>query len=250
MQVISRAASILRALGSEPRGLSLSELAVRTGLPRSTVHRITTALARERLVVAAPATGRTRLGPELARLAGAMRVELRDELRPHLEALRRRLDETIGLSVLEGDGVRFIDQITANHPLQAVTAIGEVLPAWSSASGRALLATLRPEEREPLVPRVLAAHTPSTITDRAAVLRAIDRVARDGISITREEYTEGVCAAAVAVRDAFGDTAAISVSVPTARFTRRADEIASALLDVRERTDHRPTTGETCSSST
>jgi DNA-binding IclR family transcriptional regulator len=250
MQVISRAARILRALDGETRGLSLAELAARTALPRSTVHRLTTALAVERLVVAAPGTGRTRLGPELARLAAGARLDLRDELRPHLEALRRTLDETIGLSVLEGDGVRFVDQITANHPLQAVTAIGEVLPAWSSASGRALLATLAPGERERLVPRALAAHTPSTTTDRDAVLRAIDRVARDGISVTREEYTEGVSAAAVAVRDAFGAAAAISVSVPTARFARRLDEIASALLDVRERTDHRPTTGETCGSST
>jgi DNA-binding IclR family transcriptional regulator len=247
MQVISRAARILRALDGEHRGLSLAELAARTALPRSTVHRLTTALAVERLVVAAPGTGRTRLGPELARLAAGTRLELRDELRPRLEELRRTLDETIGLSVLDGDGVRFIDQITASHPLQAVTAIGEVLPAWSSASGRALLATLPAQERERRVPRVLAAHTPSTTTDRAAVLRAIERAGRDGISVTREEYTEGVSAAAVAVRDAFGDAAAISVSVPTARFARRADEIAVALLDVREHTDHPPTTtGEPC----
>jgi DNA-binding IclR family transcriptional regulator len=246
MQVISRAARILRALEGEHRGLSLSELAGRTALPRSTVHRLTRALAVERLVVAAPGTGRTRLGPELARLAAGTRLELRDELRPQLEELRRTLDETIGLSVLDGDGVRFIDQITANHPLQAVTAVGEVLPAWSSASGRALLATLPAGERERLVPHALAAHTPATTTDRAAVLRAIERAAREGISVTREEYTEGVCAAAVAVRDAFGDAAAISVSAPTTRFTRRAGESAAALLAVRERTDHPATTGETC----
>ena len=160
MQVVSRAASILRALDGEHRGLSLSELAERTGLPRSTVHRLVTALHVERLVVAAPATGRTRLGPELARLAAGSRLELQDELRPHLEDLHRRLDETIGLSVLDGDGVRFVDQITANHPLQAVTAVGEVLPAWSSASGRALLATLPDEERDARVPAVLVAHAP------------------------------------------------------------------------------------------
>jgi DNA-binding IclR family transcriptional regulator len=188
-----------------------------------------------------------RLGPELARLAAGARVEPRDELRPQLEALHRRLDETIGLSVLDGDSVRFVDQMTANHPLQAVTAVGEVLPAWSSASGRALLAVLPPERREELVPRALVAHAPTTTTDRRKVMAAIERAARDGIAVTREEYTEGVCAAAVAVRDAFGDAAAISVSVPTARFARREDEIAFALLEVRARTDHQPSTGETCS---
>jgi len=214
------------------------------------VHRLTAALAVEGLVVAAPPSGRTRLGPELARLAGGMRAELRDELRGHLDALRRSLDETIGLSVLEGDGVRFIDQVTAHHPLQAVTAIGELLPAWCSASGRALLATLAPAEREALVPRTLVAYTPSTTTDRGAVLAAIERAAADGVAVTDEEYTEGVCAAAVAVRDAFGEAAAISVSAPTARFRRRAEDITAALLDVRRRADHDPERGEPCSSST
>ena len=57
--------------------------------------------------------------------------------------------------------------------------------------------------------------------------------------MTREEYTEGICAAAVAVRDGSGAAAAISVSAPTARFTRRSDEITAALLDI-----HRPTTQE------
>jgi DNA-binding IclR family transcriptional regulator len=241
MQVVSRAAQVLRALDGEHRGLSLSELSERTGLPRSTVHRLVAALQVERLVVAAPTTGRTRLGPELTRLAAGGRLDVRDELRPHLEELHRVLDETIGLSVMDGDGVRFVDQITANHPLQAVTAVGELLPAWSSASGRALLATLAPEERERLVPRKLVAHVPTTTTERREVLAAIERAGRDGIAVTREEYTEGVCAAAVAVRDAFGALAAISVSVPTARFTRRTDAIAGALLDVRARADHPPT---------
>lgn len=238
MQVVSRAASILRALDGEHRGLSLSELAERTGLPRSTVHRLVTALGVEGFVVGAPATGRTRLGPELARLALHSRGELQAELRPYLEDLRRTLDETIGLSVLEPQGVRFVDQITANHPLQAITAVGELLPAWSSASGRALLATLPAEQRQAMVPRRLVASVPSTTTDRREVMAAIERAEREGVAVTREEYTEGICAAAVAVRDAFGAAAAISVSAPTARFTRRDDEITAALLDVRTRADH------------
>ena len=134
--------------------------------------------------------------------------------------------------------MRFVDQITANHPLQAITAVGELLPAWSSASGRALLATFPAEQREEMVPRRLVAHVPSTTTDRREVMAAIERAERDGVAVTREEYTEGICAAAVAVRDAFGAAAAISVSAPTARFTRRSDEITAALLDVRARADH------------
>jgi DNA-binding IclR family transcriptional regulator len=243
MQVVSRAAAILRALDGEHRGLSLSELADRTGLPRSTVHRLVTALGAEGFVVASPATGRTRLGPGLTRLGAGDRRDLRDALRPVLQELHDRLDETIGLAVLEGDGVRFVDQVAASHPLQAVTAVGSVLPAWSSASGRALLAALPAAQREALVPRRLVGNAPSTTTRREQVLDAIDRAARDGVAVTYEEYTEGVCAAAVAVRDAFGDAAAISVSAPASRFRRREDAITFALLDARAQADHQTTEG-------
>src|SRR3954466_15584092 len=164
MQVVSRAASILRAPAGEHRDLSLPELGERTGLPRSTVHRLVKAVGGEGFVVGAPATGRTRLGREPPRRARPSRGELQAELRPYLEDLRRTLDETIGLSVLEPEGVRFVDQITANHPLEATTPVGELLPAWSSASGRALLATLPHEQREAMVPRRLVAHVPSTTT--------------------------------------------------------------------------------------
>src|SRR4051794_3529892 len=69
IQVISRAAQVLRALDGAPEGLSLSQLAERVALPRSTVHRLTTALAAEGLIAAASPNGRVRLGPELTRLA-------------------------------------------------------------------------------------------------------------------------------------------------------------------------------------
>jgi DNA-binding IclR family transcriptional regulator len=232
MQVVSRVARILRALDREPAGLSLAQLAAGTDLPRSSVHRLVTAMQLEGLVAAAPRTGRTRLGPELARLALSSRQELRRELRPYMEDLHERLAETIGLSVLDHDAVRFVDQITANHPLQAITAVGELLPAYCSASGRALLATRPPQERERAIPARLVAHSPSTNTDRDAVLAELERVAREGIAVTREEYTEGVCAAAVAVRDAYGAVAAISVSIPSPRFARRSEEITAALLAV------------------
>src|SRR4051794_23454839 len=79
VQVIARAAQILRALDGEPDGLSLSALSERLGLPRSTVHRVVSALSAEGLVAAASPNGRVRLGPELARLALSSRRELRQE---------------------------------------------------------------------------------------------------------------------------------------------------------------------------
>src|SRR5437588_11560678 len=94
MQLISRAAQILRALADHSAGLSLSELAVAVALPKSSAHRIVGALQVEELVSLDP-NGKLRLGPGAARLGAATRGALRDELRPYLEQLARATGETV-----------------------------------------------------------------------------------------------------------------------------------------------------------
>src|SRR3954453_19608607 len=136
VQVIARAAQILRALDGEPHGLSLSQLSERLDLPRSTVHRVVSALATEGLVAAASPNGRVRLGPELARLALSSRRELRQELRPHLQRLFDTLNETVDCAVLDGDYLRFIDQIAAPHRLRAVSSVGATFPPPCTAKGK------------------------------------------------------------------------------------------------------------------
>jgi len=73
IKIIGRAVAVLRALAGEREGLSISQLAERTGLPRSTIHRLVSALEVEGVLVAASVTGRVRIGPELVRLAEAGR---------------------------------------------------------------------------------------------------------------------------------------------------------------------------------
>src|SRR5262249_16230518 len=115
VQVIARAARILRSAEGECQGLSLSETAGRVGLARSTVHRIVTALEAERFVVYAANRVRVRLGPGLASLAASARRELRVELHPYLQKLSSQVQETVDLAVLDGDRVYFIDQIPPPH---------------------------------------------------------------------------------------------------------------------------------------
>ena len=80
IQVVSRAAALLRALDGRPRGLSLSQLSDRISLPRSTVHRLVVALEGEGFVAAATPNGRVRLGTELLRLAEGGRRDVQPSL--------------------------------------------------------------------------------------------------------------------------------------------------------------------------
>ena len=141
VQVIARAASIMRALEDTTTGLSLGEIAIKVGLARSTVQRIVAALESEKLVVAASPAGRVRLGPTILRLAGSVRTDFVALAKPFLVELSKELHETVDLASIKGDHLVFIDQVIGSQRLRTVSAVGEILPAllhgeWQSLSRR------------------------------------------------------------------------------------------------------------------
>src|SRR5262245_39081560 len=100
VQVIARAAAILRALEEQPAGLSLGQISQRVDLARSTVQRIVAALAAEKLLIAASPTGRVRLGPTILRLAASARTDFVALARPFLVRLSNELNETVDLATI------------------------------------------------------------------------------------------------------------------------------------------------------
>jgi DNA-binding IclR family transcriptional regulator len=235
IQVIARAAEVLRLLQAAPSGLTQAELIERIGLAKSTVHRILGALETEGLVTVAGTRGRYRLGPEIPRMAASVRSAMIVDLRPYLEDLSRELEETVDLSVLEDHHVVFVDQVIADRRLRAVSAVGAGFPLHCCAPGKAMLAALPATALEDAVPNRLTAETPHTITTRPALRRELDEVRRTGVAFDREEHTLGISAVGVAVRTAAWGTAAISVPTPSQRFAGRERVIVDALLCARDR---------------
>ncbi|HEX5713268.1 MAG TPA: IclR family transcriptional regulator [Solirubrobacterales bacterium] len=227
VQSIARAAAVLRALELAPEGLALGELATAVELPKSTAHRIVAALAAEDLV--AQSVGRARLGPALARLGTAAREATAERLRPVLLGLRRELDETVDLAVLDGAAVRFVDQVPAPRRLRAMSAVGELFPLHCTANGKALLAALPPEQAQALLPRRLPRLTANTIVSRDELLAELESVRAAGVAIDREEHTEGICAVGAAIPVGGEPAAAISVPVPVQRFRAGEAEVISAV---------------------
>ncbi len=224
IQAIARAGRVLRALEAAPEGLSLAELSAAVALPKSTVHRLVAALGSEELIVSGP--GGIRLGGGLARLGAVARQSLKHDVQPVLLELRATLDETVDLAVLDGAGARFVDQVAAEHRLRAVSSVGARFPLHCTANGKALLAALPVEVARGMLPARMERFTDTTITSREELLKAL----ADGpVHYDREEHTEGICAVGAAVYDDSGVAAAISVPVPTARFTRNERALAKAV---------------------
>ena len=237
IQVIARAAEILRLLQAQPGGLSQAEIGERLGMARSTVSRILKALDDEGLVASRRARGPYRLGPEIARMAGTVRLSVVMEVHPFMEELSRELGETVDLSILDGDRATFVDQVVSPHRLRAISAAGESFPLHCCANGKALLANLSPTLQAQAVPSRLARLTPNTITTPAALRNELERIRADGVAYDREEQTEGICAVGAVLNGVTEQMVAVSVPVPAQRFYRRETELAHALRAWVEKVD-------------
>lgn len=234
IQVIARAASILRALEHDPDGLSLGTLAARVGLARSTVQRIVGALIDEQLLISAGTRAGVTLGPALVRLAASANVATDRIARPFLQALSRELGETVDLSTLQGRTAMFVDQVVGSSRLVAISAIGESFPLHCTANGKALLALADPARVATLLGPRLARHTAATQTDRARIVAEIARVRETQLAFDLEEHAEGICAIGTGFIDPLGREFALSVPMPVARFAAKRDAVCSDLLAARD----------------
>jgi DNA-binding IclR family transcriptional regulator len=236
IQVIGRAAKILRALRDAPAtGLPLSQLAAEVGLPRTTAHRIVQSLAVEGFVINSPDERNVHLGPELGRLAVATQTDFDQVCHALMEDLARQIGETVDLAVLQGLDIRFVDHVPAQQRLRLGTVIGDVFPAYCTANGKALLAAMPREFVTAALPAQLPALTPHTITDRDELVRELDEVRELGYAFDREEQSERICAVGVLVRDRSGARASLTIAAPAERFYPREDELVEAILRQRDR---------------
>lgn len=232
IQVIARAAAVLRALKDSPAGQSLGQIAATVGLPRSTVQRIVQALQEERLVITSSQGGGIRLGPELHALAGAARYNIVERCRPLLQRLMEETGETVDLSVLRGGRMIFLDQVQGSHRLRAVSSVGEVFPLTSTANGRACLALLSDAEARHLAEEEW--QRLGLAPDWPALSRRLAKARQKGLAEDQDDHTDGICALGLAFMDPAGDLHAISVPVPTPRFEGQSAAVTAALLALKQ----------------
>ena len=234
VQVIARAAAILRILEDEMEGLSLGQIAQRVNLARSTVQRIVGALAAEKFLIAASPSGRVRLGPTILRLAASARTDFVATARPFLAKLSSELKETVDLAVVKNDHLVFVDQVIGSQRLRTVSAVGEAFPLHCTANGKAYLAELEDSAIGRLIGTAYERRTQRTLTRLDHLLRDLKAVRKTGVAIDREEHTHGICAAGIVTRDPIGNVLAISVPVPAQRFYDRQKQIVDRLRATKE----------------
>jgi DNA-binding IclR family transcriptional regulator len=226
IQVISRAADILRVLRDDPTGLSLGQIAERVNLARSTVQRIVSTLQDERMVIML-GNGGFRLGPEVTSLAKAAHFDTVEVCRPCLLELSQATGETTDLSVLRGGQIIFLDQVPGNHRLRTVSSVGDVFPLTTTANGKAALALLTPEEAKARATREWDKDGAPDNWD--SLSKELETIRDTGLAFDLGEHTDGISAVGAAFRAPGGEVNAISVPVPTSRFERERSRVEAEL---------------------
>ena len=138
-----RVLAVLVELAGLPSGASLDEMVQRTGHPKPTVHRALASLRRAGLAEQ-DGRGHYILGDKFLRLAFAHH-EARPEhvrVRPLLERLSERFNETIHFAVLDGEEVVYRDKIDPlSGAVRLTSTVGGRNPAHCTGVGKVLLAS-------------------------------------------------------------------------------------------------------------
>ena len=230
LQSVARTARVLRALARHREGLTLSELATETGLPLSSTHRLVAALDDEQFVRWQP-RGRIFLGPLVTQVARAGEAIVGADVHVLMRVLAKRTQETVDLSLLDGDAIRFVAQYEGEGALRAVSSVGVRFPLHCTGSGQAFLARMSWREANALLPRRLPRLTAHTTTQRRALRRELDAVRRTGLGFDREEHHLGICSVAAVVTDMRATPVAVSLVVPALRYAEREAELVAALRE-------------------
>lgn len=198
---IPRAAAILEYVSRCARHPTLSELAGALGYGKSTVHGLLRSLEG---VGWLERNGRGfQIGSGLSALAlRASRVRQFAVLaRPFMEALAKRLGETVLVGARQGNAMVILDCVEGSGDMRLASRPGMELPIFAAATGKILLAEMTHEEAASALAATELPHfTNRSITDRAQFLAEVERARAVGYATDDEEYLSGVRAVAAPIR--------------------------------------------------
>lgn len=242
VQSVERAFAILRALTTGPSGVS--QVAERTGLPKSTVSRLLATLVEVGAVDQSDSMGSYSLGEALIDLSSAASPgrNLVSVVRPYLVGLMEEIEEAAGLGVLDGDRVYYLDQVDADHEVQVRDWTGETVDAHVVSSGLVLMAHAPKHTRSEFLRLDHARWTENSITDAVVLGRRLDDVRRAGFVWVYEEMSEGLNSVAAPIFNHAGMAiAAVHAHGPSYRFPSAgaAASIAAAVVATAQRISDR-----------
>lgn len=234
-RTLLRGLTLLEMIGEARDGATVTDLAAGAGLDKGTVSRLLSTLREAGWAHQASDDRRYRLAGKALSLSHdyTNRVDLRALAMPLLSQLRDTWNETVHLGVIEGDEVVYVERLESKASVQVVSIVGQRMPIASTAMGKAFLSALPQVEMERRAHEVeLVRKTSQSLTDPEEFLADLERSARRGYAVDREENDPETFCVGSAVTDVTGrPIATISVSGPSYRMKKHASEVGKSCAE-------------------
>jgi len=237
---LQRGLRLLQLFSDSPQGLAAKEVAGRSRLPVSTVHRFLANLEASgflncsgdgvyRLGIACFAIGQAALG----------QLDIRRVSLPYLEELNRQTRETTHLTVRHGLSAVYVEKLDSPEQLRIHSRIGAAVPLYCAAVGKVMLAYMPDDERKKVLPQLaLKRLTPHTVGNLQELEAELYRVRKNGYACDLEENEIHIRCIAAPIWDHAGCVnASLSITAPmvrmvAARIRQLAPLIQSAGLQI------------------
>lgn len=201
VQSVGRAFRLLRAFSTAQQLLGNQELAAATGLPRSTISRLSYTLTRLGYLHYVPDLMKYRLGDEALAFAGGILrgLDFRFAIRPYMSELAKHASANVSCGIRQGMDMIYLEHTMADVPGAMHHAVGTRIPLIQSAMGRAYFVSLSELDRARLVAEWDAAPPPHWLEQRATLMAQVAFFRQHGYVVSLGDWYADLngCAAPV-----------------------------------------------------
>jgi IclR family KDG regulon transcriptional repressor len=235
VRAVERALTVLTCFTNQTPELTLTQISERIGINKSTVHRLLATLERQHFLERDLPTGVYRPGSRLLQLAylALENNDLRRLASPFLKHLSDLHRENVNLAILDDTEVVYTEVIESPQRVKLAAVTGQRLPAFCTASGKAILAYLPEGTSQQVLDRGVPQYTQRTLSSPGIFFEDMHRTRERGFAISEQEYEDGINAIAAPIFNAnHQPIASISVAGPAYRLSmERMVEIGPSVVD-------------------
>lgn len=229
----ARVLTILKVLASEDAGLTLTELSQHLNAPKSSLFPIIHTMANQNFIGYDENSQKYTIGLN-AYLTGISYLKHSinlDNIKHQMEQIVSACSEICQFGVLDGPNVLYLAKVDSPEPVRLTSNVGKRLPAFCTSLGKALLCMHNMDDLKKLYPDPLIGMTQNTVTDLNVLYDQLKDIKVNFIAYERGETHPDISCISVPLFKGEKVVAAVSVSVPTFRFTpEKCEQIKGLLL--------------------
>ena len=219
---VTTAMRLLKTFSEGEVEIGVTSLAKRLGVAKSTIYRLASTLVSEGMLEQNKENDKYRLGIALFGLGALVRqrMDVSNEARSHIFALREATNETVHLAIMDGMDIMYVYDLESTQAIRMRANLGDRKPLFCSSEGRAMLAFYGEDKIAKVLAGPLPQRTAKTVTEPKKLAKALAEVRSAGFAFEDEQCETGMRSVAAPIRDGDGNVvAAVGIAGPVERLS-------------------------------